>query len=529
MRSLVALVGMTMVLAFALPEATEAAPLVEVKKLLASDAQASGQFGYSVAISGDTAVVGSFDEGSGAAYVFQRAQGGADDWGEVKKLTAFNAEAGDDFGISVAVSGDTAVVGASGEDARGIGAGAAYVFQRNRGGADDWGEVKKLVASDAQAFDEFGISVAVSGDTAVVGAVGEDAGGIGAGAAYVFRRNEGGAGNWGQVKKLTASSAQASDEFGISVAVSGDSAVVGARGEDAGGSNAGAAYVFERARGGASNWGRVKKLVASDAQAFDEFGVSVAVAGDIAVVGAWLEDGGGTLSGAAYVFQRSEGGVTNWGEVKKLTTSDTPAFNEFGISVAVSGDTAVVGAYLADAGGTFGGAAYVFQRDEGGADDWGEVSKLSATDIQNFDRFGFSVAVSSQTAVVGAFGEDARGSEAGAAYVFELLGANSTPTGTLSDTPTPAGTLSDTPTPTATDTPVPSSTPIAPATPDVSTGDVNCDNTVNAVDAALILFKVALIGSLPCPEHADVNGDGVTSSLDAVLVLQFVAGLIDSL
>ena len=105
---------------------------------------------------------------------------------EVKKLTASDAQAGDQFGISVALSGDTAVVGANGEDAGGTNAGAAYVLQRDQGGADNWGQVTKLTASDAQANDFFGISVALSGDTAVVGANEEDAGGSGAGAAYVF-------------------------------------------------------------------------------------------------------------------------------------------------------------------------------------------------------------------------------------------------------------------------------------------------------------------------------------------------------
>ena len=286
------------------PRSAEAALLSEVKKLLASDAQAGDVFGYSVAVSGDTAVVGAMWEDAGgadagAAYVFQRDEGGAGDWGEVTKLTASDAQASAQFGESVAMSGDTAVVGARGAFA----AGAAYVFQRDQGGAANWGQVKRLTASDAQGGDQFGFSVAVSGNTAVVGANTEDAGGSNAGAAYVFQRNEGGADNWGEVKKLTASDAQAGDGFGISVAVSGDTAVVGAHSEDTGGNNAGAAYVFGRDQGGADNWGEVKKLLASDAQVDDQFGISVAVSGDTAVVGADGEDAGGISAGAAYVFQ----------------------------------------------------------------------------------------------------------------------------------------------------------------------------------------------------------------------------------
>ena len=165
------------------------------------------------------------------------------------KLTAPEAGAGDSFGVSVAVSGDTVVVGANREDLAGASAGAAYVFQRDQGSADNWGELTKLAASDAEAGDFFGSGVAVDGDTAIVGAFREDDGGNNAGAAYVFARSQGGPDNWGELKKLTASDAQAGDFFGLRVAVSGDSAIVGAYHEDAGGIDAGAAYLFESLAG----------------------------------------------------------------------------------------------------------------------------------------------------------------------------------------------------------------------------------------------------------------------------------------
>ena len=158
-------------------------------------------------------------------------------------------------------------------------------------------EVAKLLASDAQANDYFGGSVAVSGDTAVIGARYEDTGGSNAGAAYVFTRS---GGSWTQQAKLLASDAQSSDYFGVSVAVSGDTAVIGAYGEATGGSYAGAVYVFTRS-GGA--WTQQAKLLASDAQSSDQFGVSVAVSGDTAVIGARYEDTGGSDAGAVYVFE----------------------------------------------------------------------------------------------------------------------------------------------------------------------------------------------------------------------------------
>ena len=182
MRRLMLLIGLVVALAAVFPEAARATSFIEVKKLLALDANAGDEFGISVAVSGDTAVVGAEGDAgagnwAGAAYVLQRDQGGADNWGEVKKLTASDAEDEDFLGVTVAVSGDTAVVGAGGEDSGGSRAGAAYVFQRDEGGADNWGEVKKLTASDAQAEDWFGLSIAISGDTIVVGARKEDEGG----------------------------------------------------------------------------------------------------------------------------------------------------------------------------------------------------------------------------------------------------------------------------------------------------------------------------------------------------------------
>ena len=218
------------------------------------------------------------------------------------KLTASDAQAFDQFGLGVSISGDTAIVGARFEDEKGAQAGAAYIFERDEGGADNWGEVTKLTASDAQADDRFGTSVAISGDTAIVGAFAEDEKGSAAGAAYIFERDEGGADNWGEVTKLTASDAQARDFFGISVAISGDTAIVGARLEDEKGSNAGAAYIFERNQGGADNWGEVTKLTAFDGQAFDLFGISVAISGDSAIVGAFGEDEKGGAAGASYIY-----------------------------------------------------------------------------------------------------------------------------------------------------------------------------------------------------------------------------------
>ena len=433
-RRLVVFGGLAIAIVIAFVAASEAATLPGVKKLTASDASAGDYFGHSVAVSGDIIVVGARLEdtgglsNAGAAYVLRRDQGGAENWGEVKKLVASDFEATDYFGDSVTVSGDTAVVGAVEEDTAGSDAGAAYVFHRDQGGAGNWGEVRKLLASDAQAGDRFGGGVSVSGDTAVVGARREDPGGNNnAGAAYVFERNQGGPDDWGEVKKLTASDGQAGDEFGNSVAISGDTAVVGAYQEDAGGGvldEFGAAYVFQRDEGGPNNWGEVAKLTASDAAALDLFGWSVAVSADTAVVGARLADHpeGNTDAGAAYVFRRDQGGAANWGEVAKLLASDDYSNDQFGWSVAVSGDTAVVGAPLVEDGPyTESGAAYVFQRrGEACSCNWDQLKRVRASDPEARDRFGNSAAISGDTVLVGARREDSGGTDAGAAYLVQL-------------------------------------------------------------------------------------------------------------
>ncbi len=398
---------------------------VELQKITASDAAVNDLFGVAMSIDGDIAVAGTFfddDAGtdSGSAYVFYRNQGGPESWGQVKKLTASDGAAGDNFGRSVAVSGDIVVVGANADDTSGANSGSAYVFYRNHGGTDNWGQVQKLTASDAASSDEFGISVAVSGDTVAVGAFLDASPATNAGSAYVFYRNQGGVDNWGQVMKLTASDQAAADSFGYALTLSGEIAVVGAYSADNAGVNSGSAYVFYRDQGGLDNWGHVKELRASDGAAFDEFGIVVAISGEVAVVGAWGDDDAGSNSGSAYVFARNEGGPDNWGQVKKITASDAAADDKFGESVSVSGDIALVSARLDDDAGVDAGAAYAFARNEGGTDNWGQLVKLIASDGAANDQLGVAVSVSGDIAVVGAFLDDSPATDAGSAYVYEI-------------------------------------------------------------------------------------------------------------
>jgi hypothetical protein len=382
---------------------------VEEFKLISSDPEPEDFFGSCVAVFGDTALVGCSQDdnlggpNAGAAYVFVRS---GSTWSHQQKLTPSAAMPGDLFGSSVAISGDTAVIGATLDDHAISQGGAAYVFVRS---GTIWSEEQRLTASDAASADSFGYSVAISGDTIVVGATRSDPGGISsAGAAYVYVRS---GAAWSEQAKLIAGDGEAFDSFGASVAISGDTLLVGAYQDNDGGLDAGSAYVFER---NGTTWSEQQKLVASDAAASDHFGLDLALSGDTAVIGAEGDDhSGGSHSGSAYVF---EGGSETWSEQQKLTASDATDDDQFGFGVDIAGNAIVAGA----AGGTDPGAAYVFMRS---GTTWSEQIKLTASDGVGLDDFGYSVAISGDTAVAGAR-EDSHmngsGAHEGSAYAYRI-------------------------------------------------------------------------------------------------------------
>ena len=393
------------------------------------------KFGYAVAVDGDIAVIGAYqddDNGadSGAAYVFTRVEGV---WTQAAKLTAFDGEAYDNFGISVAVDGDTVVVGAPGNDGAGADPGSVYVFVKPTGGWATSTETAKLTASDGAALDYFGYSVAVDGDTVLVGAYQDDDeenDSEDSGSAYIFTKPNS-SGSWAdwnpmedtETAKLTASDGADDDWFGVSVALDGKTAVIGASGDDDKGIDSGSVYVFVKPSGAWADGNETDKLTASDGEAQDNFGYSVAVDVDTVevsgaevevatvVVGAYQHDPidphpdpDSPLylldAGAAYVFTRDSGGVWDGGE--KLTADDGEALDYFGYSVAVDVDTVVVGAYGDDDNGSASGSAYVFTRDSNG--EWSQKKKLTDEDGEAGDWFGYSVAVdtAAHTALVGA-------------------------------------------------------------------------------------------------------------------------------
>lgn len=390
-------------------------------KLTPSDGAAFDYF-YTVAASGDTVVVGAYgddDNGadSGAAYVFTRS---GTTWSQQAKLTATDGAADDWFGRAVAISGDTVVVGAVGDDDNGGSSGSAYVFVKPVGGWNNMTETAKLTAADGATGDNFGLSVAVSGDMVVVGAYLDDDNGIDSGSAYVFVMPVAGWSTMTQTAKLTSADGAAGDDFGRdSIAISGDTVVVGAIGDDDNGSESGSAYVFVKPLSGWNNMTQTAKLTASDGAPEDFFGRAVSVSDDTVVVGAYGDDDNGAGSGSAYVFVKPVSGWSNMTQSAKLTADDGAAGDEFGrYAVGISGDTVVVGSYRDDDNGADSGSVYLFIKPVGGWSNMTQTAKLTAADGAASDTFGTSVAVSGDTIVVESLGDSDNGPLSGSAYIF---------------------------------------------------------------------------------------------------------------
>ena len=361
---------------------------VTEQKILPGDGTEGDSFGSSLSTAGDYVIVGSgsyLDYGS--AYIFRRE--GAN-WIEEQKLTASDGALEDRFGWSVSTSGDYSIIGAVGDDDNGQGSGSAYIFKRE---GTNWIEMQKLTASDGAAEDRFGYSVSIFGDYAIVGAPYNDDYGQWTGSAYIFRRE---GANWIEVQKLLASDGNGFDNFGWSVSISGDYALIGAY------YDIGSAYIFNR---DITTWIEEQKLIASDGGGGDQFGWSVAILGDYALIGA-------PANNSSYIFNRDS---STWIEEQKLTASDGAHNDNFGHSVSISGDYLIVSAVGDDDHGDWTGSAYIFGRSY---TDWREIQKLTASDGAAEDYFGRSVSVTGDYAFAGTPGDDDNGSHSGSVYVY---------------------------------------------------------------------------------------------------------------
>ncbi|MEM6398387.1 MAG: hypothetical protein AAF741_18705, partial [Bacteroidota bacterium] len=422
----------------------------ELQKVVHDDREELDGFGLAVSISGNQAIVGApleandvagsaFLNASGSAYILEQDDSG--NWSQSQKLVASDRQEGDQFGFSVAISGDYAVVGAWAEDPQDdmdnelSFAGSAYVFEKDDNG--NWAQVQKLIASDREAGDFFGWSVSISGDFVVVGARNSspdyDSGDplITAGAAYIFKRDE--VGSWNEEQKLLASDRDTGDLFGASVSISGSTLVVGSTGDEGENqiSDAGAVYVFELSDSG--SWQESEKLVAATMmQGDDQFGEAVSINEDYIIVGSPMADTDASgenflgSAGSVHIFERNSN--SEWNFIQKIVPGDRQVGDRFGNSVSISGNRLVAGASTEDNEGPDGstlfsaGSAYIFERDDSGT--WLETQKLVATDREQGDNFGTSVSISGDVVISGtpnhAF--DSSGGDtlqaAGAAFIF---------------------------------------------------------------------------------------------------------------
>lgn len=367
-------------------------------KLTAGDGAAGDYFG-SVSISGDYAIVGAWhsDVGSnvnqGSAYIFHRT---SNTWSEQTKLVANDGTTSDQFGYFVCINGDYAIVGAP-FDAIGsnVNQGSAYIFHRT---GTTWSQQAKLIASDGAASDAFGAAVSISGDYAIIGANSDAIGSnVNQGSAYIFQRS---GSSWSQQAKLVASDGAASDKFGEAVSIDGNYAIIGANSDDIGSNvNQGSAYIFQIS---GSSWSQQAKLVASDGAASDQFGYSVCINGDYAIIGAPLDVIGSNLDqGSAYIFQRT--GATTWAQQEKITAGDGQNGDYFGISVSVNVDFAMIGSVYGGSGDGTQGAAYLFNKN---GNSWNQTTKFVAQDGENLDHFGSFVSISDDQAIIGASHDD---------------------------------------------------------------------------------------------------------------------------
>lgn len=400
----------------------------QVAKLTPADGSAGDLFGFATAIDGAIAVIGAWrndenGEDAGAAYVYERENELTDAWRFRQKLVPSDGKPGDFFGFSVAVHENTIVVGALLDDAPNFNSGSAYVFARGSGLTPQWNEVAKLTAEAAEENHFFGRSVAIDDSTIVVGAAGDEyPSARSMDAVYVYER-VGDGDDWIARTRLTLSDANVPSGFGFSVAVGGDVIVVGAFLGHNDNIRSGSAYLFQQDDAGSGEWRERRKLAPADGADNDWFGYSVSIDGDLIVVGSPRNDEYGLDAGGVYLFDRNMKGrhTPEFGLLKKLGAARSPAESRFGHAVDIDRDVVVIGAPESQTVGPSAGSVFVFERNLGGVDAWGIVAEVVGRDTAGFDTFGTSVSVRDGSMIVGACLDDDGGENLGSAYMFRLI------------------------------------------------------------------------------------------------------------
>lgn len=377
------------------------------QKLLASDGEYDDWFGFSIDIDGDYAIVGArWDDvngviNAGSAYIFKY-----DDtsWVEEAKLYAPDGSEGDWFGHAVSISGDYAFISAVSDETSGKSSGSIYVFKRD---GTTWTQEQKILVpiSNGNPAIDFGWSICIEGDYALVGAINDNDLGDSSGSTYVFKYD---GSTWNQEQKLLPADGKTWAYFGYCISIDGDYAIIGARADN----YIGAAYIYKLE---GATWTERQKLVPGDGATGDYFGKSVSMNGDYAIIGSTCDDDNGEDSGSAYIF-KNDG--SSWIQEAKIIASDGEPEEEFGWAVSINGDHAVIGVSSDDENGMNSGSAYIFKRD---GLDWTEQTKLVPSDGGYWEQFGHAVSMKEDSAFICAVYDDENGQYSGSTYVYERI------------------------------------------------------------------------------------------------------------
>lgn len=376
---------------------------VSETKLVAPDGDEGDHFGLNTAISGNFVAIGAeYRDKQGAVYIFEQEDS---EWTLTAKFKG--RKNADHFGSAVSISGPFVAIGASlSDNVNGDDAGAAYIYG-NRD--NEWKKIATLLPDDGAERDIFGSSISISGENVIVGAIGDDDVGERSGSTYIFSRQ---GVDWVQKEKFVDPRGQAHDNFGYSVSIDGNYAIVGSPGFTVSSSGTSSAHIYEF---DGHTWANVVELIPNSGSRYDSYGISVSISGEFAAVGANYDDDNGFNSGAVYIYHRENG---EWIEFSKLFASDGTNDDWFGEVVSLYRDKLLVSARVDDDHGNGSGSVYIFNFD---GVKWVEIQKLTASDAQPRDNFGLRAAISEKHAIIGAWNEDEKGLDAGAAYIFSRL------------------------------------------------------------------------------------------------------------
>lgn len=465
----------------------------EIDKLVPVGAGGGDRMGSSLATDGDVLASGGplHDDDLGAVWVYRRV---GSSWTQEAMLTASDGEAGDRFGTSVDVDGDVLVVGALNDDDLGNQSGAAYVFRWN---GTIWEEEEKLLADDGVGSDKFGTHVGIGGDAIIVGSPGDDDAGSFTGSAYVFRWD---GVSWLQEQKLVPSDASSGDSLPSAISVSYPIVFLGASATDEFGNGSGSVYVY---RYDGQSWVEEQELLPSTGDEFDNFGRSLDVNGDHAVIGAPGDNG----SGSAYIFRNTG---TTWVEVQTVAPADVETGDHFGMSTAIDWPFVVVGASEDDIpAGNVAGSAHLYRFFAGS---WQHQYMMTASDAGLQDHFGQTAAINAGELLIGASIDDTtEGASSGSAFVFLGPALDCNGNCVADDVDIAMGTSLDS---NGNDVPDECETFIR--------GDSNSDGLVNVSDPVNLLEVLFLSGVASCMMASDADAGGTIDLPDVFLLIDYL-------